>query len=89
VKLAEHFVHRVDDGLGLILFNIVPAVLDHTVHAARRKMRQSLVMGVPLLSKVPPKCPFRPVLITSARKNDERLISEVQVVGTVVAVRKG
>jgi hypothetical protein len=38
VKLAENFVHSVDDGLGLIPLDIVPAMLNHTVYAARRKM---------------------------------------------------
>src|ERR1700722_17775963 len=66
VKLAEHFVHSVDDGLGLISLNIVPAMLNHTVHAARRKMRQRLVMGVPLLSKVAPEFSFRPIQVRSA-----------------------
>ena len=89
MKLAEYLVHSVDDGLGLIPLNIVPAMLNHTVHAARRKMRQRLVMGVPLLSKVSPEFSFRPIPVGSARKNDERLISEVEVIGPVVAVRKG
>jgi hypothetical protein len=66
VKLAEHFVHSVDDGLGLIPLNIVPAMLNHTVHAAGRKMRQRLVMGVPLLSKVSPEFSFRPIPVGSA-----------------------
>jgi len=66
VKLAEHFVDSVDAALGLIPLNIVPAMLNHTMHAARRKMRESLVMGVPLLSKVSPKCSFRPIPVGSA-----------------------
>jgi hypothetical protein len=50
VKLAEHLVHGVDHGLWLIQLNLVSAMLDHTMHAARREMRQSLVLGEPELS---------------------------------------
>jgi hypothetical protein len=64
--LAEHFVHSIDDGLGLIPFNVVRAMLNHTVHAARRKTRQRLVMGVPLPSQVSAEFAFRPIPVWSA-----------------------
>jgi hypothetical protein len=66
VKLVEHFVHGVDDRLRLIQLNIVPAMLNHTMYAARRKMRQSLVMSIPLLSKVSPECSLRPIPVNRA-----------------------
>ena len=37
VKLPEHFVYGIDDHLRLIQLNLVPAAIDHAVHAARRK----------------------------------------------------
>jgi hypothetical protein len=50
LKLAEHLLHGVDDRLWLIQLNLVSAMLDHTMHAARSEMRQSLVLGEPALS---------------------------------------
>ena len=90
VKLPEHFVYGVDDRLRFIQLDLVPAVLDHTMHATRRQMRQSLVLSEPLLSVVSPECSLRsaPIPANVGRKNDKRLISEVEVVDAVIAVRR-
>ena len=66
MKLAEYCVHGVNDGLGLVSLDIMPTMRNHAMHAARRKMRQSLVMGVPLLSKVSPEFSFRPIPVGRA-----------------------
>jgi hypothetical protein len=90
VKLLEHFVYGVNNRLRFIQLNLMPAVLDHTVHAAGRQTRQRLVLGEPLLSIVSPECPLRPAPTAAhvGRKNDERLVAEREVVDAVIAMRK-
>jgi hypothetical protein len=44
LRLAEHFVHGVDDHLRLFQLNLV-TWMDDPVHAARREVRQSVTQN--------------------------------------------